>query len=272
MNQDDPASSTNPPKILIRSQHRAGGHPLGRWPAHLSLLVVLAIFAVLPIASALAEDQQPDTQKKWVASWACAMQGTYVYYPPAPLNNPFHIYATNPDLRFAFSNAATDGAVDQTFRLIIKPDLFGDEYRLRFSDFFGTQPLTLRAVSVAVQDYAGNIIPGTLREVKFSDAATVTIKPGKLLYSDAFKSPAAPNDPLLQGRNFAVSFAVQGKSGPMTFHAVDCTTSYISAPDSGRSYQGHSRLRISQHHDCDVFPGRVGRYGFIGYGSSLRVW
>jgi lysophospholipase L1-like esterase len=93
--------------------------------------------------------------------------------------------------------------------------------------------VTFEAISVAVQDYAGNIIPGTLREVTFGRAGTVTIQPGKLVYSDGFRSPADADDPLLKGRNFAVSFAVQGKSGPMTCHGGDYTTSYISPPNSG---------------------------------------
>jgi len=52
--------------------------------------------------------------------------------------------------------------------------------------------------------------------VTFGRAGKVTIQPGKLVYSDGFRSPADPDDPLLKGRNFAISFAVQGKSGPMT--------------------------------------------------------
>jgi lysophospholipase L1-like esterase len=193
-------------------------------------LALTASVTLLLIGSAVAQKRQEG--KKWAACWASAMQGVYAYFPPMPLNNPYHIYATNPDLRFAFPKA-TDGAVEQTFRLIIKPDLFGDEYRLRFSNFFGSQPLTLKAVSVAVQDYAGNIVASTLREVKFNGAASVTIQPGKLTYSDSFKSPADANDPLLQGRNFAVSFAVQGKTGPMTWHFDGLSTSYISPPNSG---------------------------------------
>jgi lysophospholipase L1-like esterase len=182
------------------------------------------------IGPVLAQDHQEG--KKWAACWASAMQGVYAYLPPVPLNNPYHVYETNPDLRFAFPKV-TDGAVEQTFRLVIKPDLFGDEYRLRFSNFFGSQPLILKAVSVAVQNYAGNIIGSTLREVKFNGAGSVTIQPGKLMYSDSFKSPADANDPLLQGRNFAVSFAVQGKTGPMTWHIDGLSTSYISPPNSG---------------------------------------
>ena len=109
------------------------------------------------------------------------------------LYNPTHIYAINPDLRFAFPNATIDGAVEQTFRLIVKPDLFGEHYRLRLSNFFGTQAVTFKAISVAVQDHAGNIIPGTLRKVTFGHADTLTIQPGKLVYSDGFRQ--TPGNP-----------------------------------------------------------------------------
>ena len=194
------------------------------------LLAVVAGLVLWAMEKMPAEDRAES--KKWVACWASAMQSAYIYYPPPPLDSPYHLYSVNPDLRFAIPNP-TNGAIDQTFRLIIKPDLFGEEYRLRFSNFFGTQVVTLKAVSVAIQDYGGNIIPGTLRDVTFDGATSVAIQPGKLTYSDVIKSPAAVNDPLLQGRNFAISFAVQGKSGPMTWHLNGLNTSYLSAQNSG---------------------------------------
>ena len=40
-------------------------------------------------------------------------------------------------------------------------------------------------------------------------------------------------DTKVQGRNLAVSYAVAGSSGPMTYHAAANTTSYITAPGSG---------------------------------------
>lgn len=206
------------------------GRRYGRRLNHIQALALTISTSLLIVGSAIAQERQDG--KKWAACWASAMQGAYAYIPPIPPTNPFHIYDINPDLRFAFLNA-TDGAVDQTFRLIVKPDLFGEEYRLRFSNFFGTQPLTLKAVSLAIQDYAGNIIPGTLREVTFNGAGNVVIQPGKLTYSDGFKSPASADNPLLRGRNFAVSFAVQGKTGPMTWHITGLTTSYVSDPNSG---------------------------------------
>ena len=65
-------------------------------------------------------------EEKWVASWAAAQHGPY----------PSGIATAGPDLRFAFPDAAV-GATDQTFRLIVKPDLWGNRVRLRFSNVYG---------------------------------------------------------------------------------------------------------------------------------------
>jgi lysophospholipase L1-like esterase len=230
MRRNDHHTETERSGSFKQAHIQSKGRDFGRRLKQIQTLVLTASFTLLITESAPAEERQDG--KKWAACWTSAMQGAYAYIPPIPLTNPYHIYAVNPDLRFAFPNAA-DGAVEQTFRLIVKPDLFGEDYRLRFSNLFGKQPLSLKAVSVAIQDYAGNIIPGTLREVTFSGAAGVTIEPGKLTYSDSFKSPAAADNPLLRGRNFAVSFAVQGKTGPMTWHIDGLSTSYISEPNSG---------------------------------------
>jgi lysophospholipase L1-like esterase len=75
--------------------------------------------------------------------------------PPIPPTNPYHIYAINPDLRFAFPNAA-DGAVEQTFRLIIKPDNGNDRWSnalsIRLHEAYGNK------VSVVNEGIAGNTV------------------------------------------------------------------------------------------------------------------
>ena len=72
---------------------------------------------------------------KWVTSWAASAQGPY------PIGNP----SAQPDLRFAFPSADS-GARDQSFRLIVRPDIWGKQARLRFSNAFGTQPVTFDGV------------------------------------------------------------------------------------------------------------------------------
>jgi lysophospholipase L1-like esterase len=162
--------------------------------------------------------------QRWAAIWAASPQGPY----------PSGSAVAQPDLRFAFPNAAT-GAVDQTFRLIVKPDLWGEDMRLRFSNAFGAQPLSLDAIYLGLQASGGNLVPGTNRPVSFGGKRSVTIEPGKSLSSDPIRldyvRKAGPS--ALTGRKLAVSFRVAGSSGPMTWHAKAMTTSYLSASGAG---------------------------------------
>jgi hypothetical protein len=147
------------------------------------------------------------------------MQGPY------PVGNP----SAQPDLRFAFPSAAV-GARDQTFRLIVQPDLWGPQARLRFSNVFGTRPVTFDGVFAGLHGSGGAVVPGTHRTVRFSGKASVTVAPGDSVWSDAV-ALAFMRD--LAGRKLAVSFHVAGESGSMTWHAKALTTSYLTAPGAG---------------------------------------
>jgi lysophospholipase L1-like esterase len=139
-----------------------------------------------------------------------------------------------PDQRFAFPNPAT-GARDQTMRLIVRPTIWGQQARLRFSNVFGTRPVTFNDVYVGLQLGGPAIVAGTNRPVTFGGKGAVTIAPGDSAWSDAValdfvREPAAAD---LAGRKLAVSFHVVGESGPMTWHGRALTTSYVSPPGSG---------------------------------------
>jgi lysophospholipase L1-like esterase len=154
------------------------------------------------------------TEPTRVVAWTASVHGPY------PTGNA----VAQPDLRYAFPGGMAD---DQTFRLIVKPDLAGSSARLRFSNVFGTQPVTFDGVYVGVHAGAGSIVPGTNRPVLFDGKKTVTVEPGKMAYGSADLGFD------LAGRKLAVSFHVAGKSGAMTWHAKAMTTSYIGAPQSG---------------------------------------
>src|SRR5262249_17021294 len=156
--------------------------------------------------------------QKWVASWAASAHGPY------PSGNA----SAQPALQFAFESAEA-GAVDQTFRLIIRPDLWGNRGRLRFSNMFGTRPITFDNIFIGLQSRAGEIAAGTNRRATFGGKNSVTIEAGKFVYSDAVNLTFVKdvNDPLLNGRKIAVSFHVAGPTGPMTWHAKALTTSYL---------------------------------------------
>ena len=132
----------------------------------LSVLICVSLWAVL--ADPAASAQAPGRGEKWVASWAASPHGPY------PSGNP----SAQPDLSAAFETAA-DGAIDQTFRLIVKPDLWGKTARLRLTNVFGARPVTFDDVFVGLQSSGGNVAPGTNRPVRFERGRTsVTIPAG----------------------------------------------------------------------------------------------
>ena len=189
------------------------------------LLALLALVAAPLLAAPPARAQGGQA---WATSWAASVQGPY------PVGNP----SAQPDQRFAFPSPQA-GASDQTLRLVVRPSLWGRQARLRFSNAFGTKPLSLDGVFIGLQLGAAAVVTGTNRPVRFGGRDAVTIRPGEWAWSDPVDLPFAadPDSPLLAGRKLAVSFHVAGESGPMTWHAKALQTSYATAPGAGA--KGH---------------------------------
>ena len=184
--------------------------------------------------------------QKWVASWAASAHGPY------PSGNA----SAQPTLDFAFESAER-GATDQTFRLILKPDLWGGRVRLRFSNAFGTQPVTFDDAFVGLQATAGTLVTGTNQRVTFDTGKhALTLPPGSSSFSDPIALPFVQRSSvaLLTGRKLAVSFHAVGSTGPMTWHAKGLTTSYLAAPRTG----SHG----ADEHD-DAFPYTTTSWFFL---------
>jgi lysophospholipase L1-like esterase len=182
--------------------------------AFLSLFCVLLPFAV----------NAQENAEKWVTAWAASAQGPY------PVGNMI----MQPDLHRVFPSPET-GAKDQSFRLIVGPDVWGREARIRLSNVFGTKPVTFDGVYIGLQLASSAVVAGTNAPVTFGGAESVTVQPGASAWSDAVPLPfvAESNPPDLQARKLAVSFHVTGESGPMTWHAKGLTTSYVTPPGAG---------------------------------------
>jgi len=166
----------------------------------------------------------------------------FVYAPPVAQNQAlgasptkYAVATIQPDLKFPFPNANSTGASNQTIRSIVKPDLWSNSIRIRLSNVFGDQPLTFNAVTVALQEYAANLVKETITPVSFNGSKSLTIPPGQEVWSDAIRLSWVKNaaDPLLQGRNLAISYSIQGNSGHMTYHSAANTTSFITPSGSG---------------------------------------
>lgn len=176
----------------------------------------------------------PDPDSKWISVWAAAEQGPY------PVGNP----AAQPDLQYAFADEAS-GANNQSFRLIVRPSRWGSHARIRLSNSFGTQSVVFEGVSVGLHAYGSSIVAGSSRPVLFAGKSQVTVPAGESVWSDAVELPIHKQAfPLLEGRKIAVSFAVVGSSGPMTWHAKSLSTSYLSKPNSVASANDDAGLEL----------------------------
>src|SRR5665213_701358 len=107
----------------------------------------------------------------WVASWTAAVHGPY------PSGNA----VGQPDLRFAFPEPSAN---NQTFRLIVRPDLLARRVRLRFSNVFGAQTVSFDNVFVGLQESGPTIVPNTNRHVTFAGGNRINIPARESAYSD----------------------------------------------------------------------------------------
>jgi len=131
--------------------------------------LVAASLLVASLQTATAKDGE-----HWVVSWTGAVQGPY------PVGNP----SAQPEQKFAFPEPAA-GARDQTFRLIVRPDIWGRQARIRLSNAFGTKPVTFDGVYVGLQSGSAALIRGSNTPVTFAGTASVTVSPGNSVWSDA---------------------------------------------------------------------------------------
>ena len=113
-----------------------------------------------------------------------------------------------PDLSLLFPDPAR-GASAQSFRMIVRPDLWGNRARIRLSNAFGTRPVRFESIVIGLQFESSAVVPGThaahnlWRQKRQSRSA-----PAQDAWSDPVTLPFVPaQDPgLLPGRKLAVSF------------------------------------------------------------------
>lgn len=234
------------------------------------LLWVLAAFLLTACVS--VGETTGSGAAKWVTSWGASIQGPY------PIGNP----SAMPDMSrvFPVATGGTRGARDQTFRLIVRPTLWGRETRIRMTNALGTKPVTFDGVYVGLQNSGAEVTAGTNRAITFAGKSSVTIAPGQSAWSDAVALPfvrdTASNE--LAGRKLAVSFHVAGESGPVTWHAKALQSSYVTWPGAGAKGQEESEASFPfataawffvDALDMRATGNDVDAYAVVAFGDSI---
>ncbi|MES1221331.1 MAG: SGNH/GDSL hydrolase family protein [Bacteroidota bacterium] len=117
---------------------------------------------------------------------------------------------------------ATPSFNNQTFRLNVFSKLAGTRVRVKLTNKFGTNSLTVGAVHIALRSTANSIVAGSDRTLKFNGQSGVTLAPGAEIWSDSVTLTVA------QHVTVAISVYVPGSFKPTTFHPTGLHTSYLS--------------------------------------------
>lgn len=137
---------------------------------------------------------------KWIDSWAASFLSTTVMgaVQKAP----------------SFNN--------QTFRLNVYTKLGGSKVRVKLTNKFATNTLTVGAAHIALQSEKNAIVAASDRALTFNGHSGITLKPGEEIWSDPVKLPVK------QHVTVAISVYIPDNFLPTTFHPTGLHTSYIS--------------------------------------------
>jgi lysophospholipase L1-like esterase len=117
---------------------------------------------------------------------------------------------------------ATPSLNRQTYRLNIFSKLGGTQVRVKFTNKFGTNTLTVGAAHIALRSTNNSIVAASDRTLTFSGQAGTTLAPGAEIWSDPVTLTIA------QHVTVAISVYIPGSFRPTTFHPTGLHTSYIS--------------------------------------------
>ena len=165
-----------------------------------SALVATGLAFVL----ALPACAQTSKETQWVGSWASAQMAPDANNSLSPQDYP-----------------------NATLRQVVRLSLGGEQLRVRLSNAYGTQPLTITAARVAVSMAlnTARIDPATNRPLTFSGAPTVTIPAGADAWSDPVALKVAPLTSLAISLHYPAAPSVQ------TGHPGSRATSYVLPGD-----------------------------------------
>jgi lysophospholipase L1-like esterase len=164
------------------------------------LLILAATIAVFAGSRPAAAARRAPDAARWVTSWGASPQS-------------------------AGRDAEADaGFRHQTIRDVIFTSVGGDPIRLELTNAYGTSPLRIGAVTVAVAGPEGAAVLATMHPVTYRGRASFQIPAGGQVLSDPVAMRVWPLEEL------AVSVYLPDRTGPATFHLDGYQVNWVSAP------------------------------------------
>ncbi|MEU6316743.1 SGNH/GDSL hydrolase family protein [Streptomyces sp. NPDC047009] len=160
-------------------------------------LAVLALTLLSTAVAAPGASGGTETAPRWTGTWEAAPSGTAPALPGVSIRNVVH---------------ASVG---------------GSAARIRVSNRFGSAPLRLDAVTVALRRGIGaEAVPGSLRIATFSGATSVTVPVGEDRVTDAVPLRVPADADLL------ITVHTSADCGPATYHRTAMQTNYLARNDN----------------------------------------
>ena len=170
---------------------------MGKWVR--CVIVCMMVAGVLPVTQSSAQAQPTPGHDHWVSTWASAP-----LVPSTIIEN----------------EQLTIGSEGTTLREIVRLSLGGDTFRVRFTNVFGTSPLTIGNASIAETLKGAAVKLGSAQPLRFHGQSSVTLPPGTLVISDPVHLALAPL------ASATVSLYLPGLPGTLTEHQLASATSY----------------------------------------------
>ncbi|WP_327366725.1 SGNH/GDSL hydrolase family protein [Streptomyces sp. NBC_01217] len=114
---------------------------------------------------------------------------------------------------------------DRSYRLVVRTSVGGSGVRIRVSNAFGDRPLVIGSAYAGLRRSGARLVAGSNRKLRFAGAASVTLAPGEIRYSDPLPGRTEA------GSDLAVSLYVRTSGGAATGHGMALQTSYATTGD-----------------------------------------
>ncbi|WP_328919954.1 SGNH/GDSL hydrolase family protein [Streptomyces sp. NBC_00208] len=153
---------------------------------------------------------------------------------------------------------------DRSYRLVVRTSVGGSGMRIRVSNAFGDRPLVIGSAYVGLRKSGARLVTGSNRKLRFDRAASVTLAPGEIRYSDPLPGRTEA------GSDLAVSLYVRTAGGPATGHGMALQTSYATAGDHAvEERDGAYTDRIGSWFYLDAVSVDTGPGAVVTLGDSI---
>ncbi|HVN47768.1 MAG TPA: SGNH/GDSL hydrolase family protein [Bacteroidota bacterium] len=173
--------------------------PIG-YSFHLFRVLMITLATVSLLSFCFAQPEVPSSATHWVGTWSTAPQ----------------LVETN-------NNPPSPGLSNNTLRQLVHVSLGGDSLRIRFSNEFSKNGVTLNSVHIALSKGGSAIDTNSDRVIYFHGNQAAVISPGTEITSDPFQFALQPRV------NVAITIYFGNTSPDVTGHPGSRTTSYLLA-------------------------------------------